>query len=853
MFSAFSRPLILLTLASAPSIALLGGPLAPAQAQIAVSEVAHQQFVFAYRLLQRGDTKLAIEAFDDYLGKFPRDEKRGDALYFRALLAKQQNQTVKAQQYLDEKAPAPTLVPASAVLLLKGEVAADLHQYELALKSLERIDLAELEPPLRASALFLQGQAYRGTKNLPAAAAQFDAAAKIDTPLRPRAQLELARVYAQLNQLPKAIDAAKIAATSGDPHIAPQAAKAAGDYAYRAGQYAPAADYYKIVLTNYSTSDEMSPSILGSMWAMLGMKQFPQIITAFDQYKTTLSPEDRVVAWYLTGSAYQEQGEHDKAAGMFNALVLGSTGSAVEDKAMYKLAYSQAELGQYDQAVQTTAQLRQKHPQSALNTDSEFLLASVEIKRGNSAAAIKRLSSIIDAGKQSPNYAQAILLRARFNESSNQLQAAAADYTAYLQATSTPNSAATITSDSILEASLRLIDISYRLGQFKDSAQAAASLLSRDDLPDATRELAWYRQALALIRLKEYEPAYGVLSTLIAKAPKSIYLPQTYYYRGLVGMALKKSGPAVTDLLAAADQATLPESLKINALRLVSIQQREAKASTDAVKTILKLEQLAGLPGLSAGELLWVSQDKLAQKDAKSALKYLRPIVARQVDSATDQRATAMHYTAQSLRMLDDLPAAVTAYRQAVSLGQGDQPYIRLELAATLAQQGNSREALDEFQGLINSEQSAVAAAALQQTALMYIDLARTAATTNDPAGSKQAYEEARKLLKRLVLLYAFEELSPIPQMGYVRLAEVEREMGNPDQSQAMLKELAEKYPNTAYADYAKAMSLTADPLRRGDAMFLFKKLLEAKPENQPDAELRKQVEAAIKSLETRQ
>lgn len=848
---AFLRPLLMFTLA----VCLLGVPT-HAGAQIAVSEVAHQQFVFAYRLLQRGDAKLAIEAFDDYLGKFPRDEKRGDALYFRALLAKQQGDTLKAQNYLDEKAPNPTLVPVSAVLLLKGEVAADLKQYDKALKSLEQITLSDLEPPLRASALFLQGQAYRGTQNLPAAAAQFEAAAKLESPIRPRAQLELARSYAQLNKLPQAIEAAKAAATSGDPLVAPQAARAAGDYAYQAGQYAPASDYYKIVLTNYSTTDQMSPSILGSMWAMLGMKQYPQIVAAFEQYKTILSPQDRVVAWYLTGSAYQEQGAHDKAAGMFNALVLGSTGSVVEDKAMYKLAYSQVELGQYDQAIATAARLRGSHPDSSLNVDSEFLLASVDIKRGNSAAAIKRVSGIIALGAKSPSYAQALLLRARFYESGSQLEEAAKDYTTYLAAAGAPGAkAAVFAPASVHEASLRLIDITYRLGQFKASADAAANLLKRDDLPDAARELAWFRQALAYIRNKQFDESYESLSTLIAKAPKSIYLPQAYYYRGLVGMALKKTSQAVTDLQAAADQPTLADALKVNALRLVSIQQRElpdqdpSTKATAAVKTILALEKLAGVGGLSAGELLWVSQDMLRQNNAKAAIKYLQPIVARQVDSATDQRASAMHYSAQALRSLDDLTAAVTAYRQAISLGQGQQPQIRLELAATLAQQGKTREAMDEYQGLINSEQSAIAAQALQQTAAMYLDVARTAATTNDSVGSRQAYEEARKNLKRLVLLYAFPELSPIPQMGYVRLADVEIELGDKPLARTYLIELAEKYPDTAYAEYAKAMSLTLDPLKQGDALFLFKQLQSQKL----DAPLAQRVTEALKTLETRQ
>ena len=56
---------------------------APAAAQ---SDAAHQQFLFAYKLLQRGDDRLAAAGFDEYLGDFPQDDKRGDAHSARNVL-----------------------------------------------------------------------------------------------------------------------------------------------------------------------------------------------------------------------------------------------------------------------------------------------------------------------------------------------------------------------------------------------------------------------------------------------------------------------------------------------------------------------------------------------------------------------------------------------------------------------------------------------------------------------------------------------------------------------------------------------------------------------------------------------
>ncbi len=49
------------------------------------SPVAQSQFTFAYRLLQRGEHKLATQAFDDFLGRFVEDQRYPDACYYRGL------------------------------------------------------------------------------------------------------------------------------------------------------------------------------------------------------------------------------------------------------------------------------------------------------------------------------------------------------------------------------------------------------------------------------------------------------------------------------------------------------------------------------------------------------------------------------------------------------------------------------------------------------------------------------------------------------------------------------------------------------------------------------------------------
>ncbi|MFK7790679.1 MAG: hypothetical protein AB8C95_14450, partial [Phycisphaeraceae bacterium] len=58
----------------------------PGASVFAQSDAEHQQFLFAYKLLQRGEVADAASEFDEYLGKFPNGAKLGDAQYYRALL-----------------------------------------------------------------------------------------------------------------------------------------------------------------------------------------------------------------------------------------------------------------------------------------------------------------------------------------------------------------------------------------------------------------------------------------------------------------------------------------------------------------------------------------------------------------------------------------------------------------------------------------------------------------------------------------------------------------------------------------------------------------------------------------------
>ena len=162
-----------------------------------------------------------------------------------------------------------------------------------------------------------------------------------------------------------------------------------------------------------------------------------------------------------------------------------------------------------------------------------------------------------------------------------------------------------------------------------------------------------------------------------------------------------------------------------------------------------------------------------------------------------------------------------------------------------LADQGQYDRALAELAGLLSDDDSRIAAEALFDAATVHRMVAAERWRRDDRTGADESRREAQRLFKRMVLLYPLEELEPLPQLGYVELADLAAELGDTRTVAAELDELIEKYPDGPYAVYGKAVKL-ADQQRHGDALALLKRLNE-----QPmDPRLQQRVTRLIALLE---
>ncbi len=793
-----------------------------AQAQ---NSAAHQQFVFAYRLLQRQEYQLSAQAFDEYLARYPEDEKRGDALYYRALLCRNTGQNQQAIQYLEQNV-APMHVPDHAVLLLKGQVYTDLNQHEKAVQSLESIDLQNLDSDTKASIFYLRGKGYRGLNNLPAAATQLKEVIKFDSSLKAQAMLDLARIQVLMKLPADALATLKKCLTLNNPQVSAEAGRLAGDLAFELKMYDQASEYYNVVMTQYTSSQHLGPAITGMLWSLYEQKQYGQVLAAFDQYKKHLSNQDRVTGWYLAGASYQSMGDHNKAVALFGAILAAASGSDLEDKVLYRLASSQYQIGQFGGMTQTIAKLRKAFPDSSRLADAGYLLAMAAIKQGDNNLAAARLTAIIDSGQRHPFYTQALLQRARLYESINQFEHAVTDYETYAAVYPSAENQVKLGDDTVAQAMIRLVDLNYQISRFEAADQAAAKLLEIDGLDPLVEAEGYYRRGLALIQLKQFDKAIATLSALLDKYPQNHYRADSIYYRGLLNLTIKKTDLALADFKEAAAAQTLAKPLKVNALRFASLLQRQDKKDDQAAATLVELEKLVGITGLNIRELIWIGEYCTKRNQPDLAMKYLKPILDGNLTASRSELSKALMLGAQALRAQNKLDQAIDAFREVVAMSVGHGYEARIQLAKTLAMAGQHQMALDEYQSLISAEQTAIACQALYESGELHRQLVQVRLRESDAAGATAEREAAMMSFKRLVLLYSFPEVSPLPELANIQLAELAIEMENVDEAKATLQEMVEAYPDSVYGTYATArLSMLKD--QKIAATSLFKKIRE--------------------------
>ncbi|MEM1108900.1 MAG: tetratricopeptide repeat protein [Planctomycetota bacterium] len=823
------------------AMSLVSSAFVAPSATHAQASAAQQEFLFAYKLMQRGDTAEAGEAFDAFLEKFPQDEQRGDALYFRAALYRQAGALRGAAELLAGATGnrQPKRVPAFAVRLLRGQVLTDLGEHEEALASLEQIDLDRLPDNALASVLLLRSLAYRGAGNFEASADSAASAAALSSPVKARAMLELARARALGGDTPAALTSLSEALAFDDAAVNPEAARYAGDLSFAQGELDRAVEFYTRVIERHQTSPEFPAAVTGRMWADLKAGRNVAVVNAYKQFGESLPPVNAAEAGYLVASAYQTIGQHALAVQLLADYVARGDDQPLSALALYKLAVSQFELARYTDMAVTVARLEKSFPESPQQIDASFLLASAEAKQGNAAEGIARLNAFINAGPDSPYYIQALLRRAALYEQSDELAAAADDLKRFMGEQGQAESPA---------VTLRFVDISHRLGRYEEAIAASEAILNaKPTPPPAVTQEALYRLGEAQTRDAQYREALATFDLLQADHPVNPYRQAVDLRRGLLLQQLGRSDESMAVLMESANDARLPTTQRVAALRIIAAHLRDNSRPDDAAVTFRRIEQIAGLEALADAELLWLGNYEVERREAKAAIDTLEVFNKPERKLAGVPESEALFTRGRAYFMLDDLENAHRSFFGVVALGRGFDLEARLFLARTEAKQGNLDAALIELSDLTRADDGRIVAESLYETGKVHRQRADLLRRRGDESGVRESLLAARASIKRMVVLYlTVEALQPLPQRGLIELIEIADELGETDVLAKEVNELTRAFPDSPYADYGRALLDQKQRSRPDDALARLNRM----DVDSLDATLRGWVEAKRSELE---
>lgn len=764
--------------------------------------------MFAYKLLQRGEVDEAAAEFDEYLGKFPSGAKFGDAQYYRALLHRKAGQNDKAAGLL-KSAKAPTIVPAYAVKLLHGQVLSDMGKFKEALGPLEQIKTDDLDDKVAVSALYLKGLAYRGADNFEAAATALSDAAKLDTTMKARALLDLAKVRAMMKDSAKALAALERCLKVEDKAITPEAARFAGDLSYNAGAYDKAIGYYNTVASRYQSSPHFAPAVVGLLWAQFADERYDDLKKTFDNAIDALPVSDRLPAYYLAGSAYQEQDQHDKAAALLSKVAGGTGSLPIQEKVLYKLALSQYELEQYDAMQATVASLIKRFPQTKLAVDVAFLQATADAKAGQVQQGAARLTQFVDQGKASPYYQQALLRRAHLYETNGEIAPAAKDYQAYLDSIdkTTPTS---------LQASFRLMELLGALSQHDKVIALATGVLQIDDAklrtPSAEQE-ALYRLAVAQRFGGDLNKALATHGRLTRDHPINPYRAESVLEQGLIRMTQGDHDRGVPLLLDAVEREGLAKPSKISAMRIVAQHDADAGNTRRAYELRMKMQELGEAKVFSDDERLWLGDTLINRGEPKKALKYLAAV------EGDKSKERAMLLKGKAYRLAGQHKEAAETLNEVRAISERFGTEAWLELALTYRDMGKPDEALAELTPLQNPDRGhAIASRALYEAGVIHQRL-YLSNKASSPDKAEANAKSAREAFKKLWLLYPDRKGEDQSKRAYLALADLQQAMGDLPSEVMTLEELATAYPESPFATYAKALlAIRAGKLERADA-----------------------------------
>ncbi|MEM9294558.1 MAG: tetratricopeptide repeat protein [Planctomycetota bacterium] len=846
------------------SPALAQDPPPPQAANAATADTpAHRQFLFAYKLMRRGELAEAADEFRRHLRDFPDAPKRGDSIYYLALILRNQGQPAEAERLL-RTAPDPALIEPDRANLLRGQVLMDAGELDMAVAVLERIadDPAAEPTPIASSAAYLLGRAYRQLGNQPAALARLERAAQGPPALRATVALEIARLHAQAGDLPAARAALTAQADPDRPaDTSPAALLLAGRLAAADNDPAQAQRLFEALLAAHPEAPERPQATAGLIQALHQAGQDQAALQAFDQRQRELSGAPRIAAVYAAGTSAQRLGDHALAVRLLGSVAAVDATHELADDVLLRLSLSQRELGQNDALARTVGELRRSHPESPLLIDAAFVEAAAQ---GPGPGQIAAVTGLVERGPNYPYHRQALLRRATAYREAGRPEPALADLEAFLAFDPAAHpGAAPLDEGAATAAQLQAVELRLALGRTDAALASSRALVEDAELDPDARRRAVLLYAEALRASGDASGALEVLTVLDDAGGDDALASAARFRRGLLEMRVGDPGNGAALLRQAGDDEGLSAAQRVLALRIAGSHERErsadllgdprAQAVNAAAESLRLAVALRGAGVLEIEEALWLAEQEILAASADAARALAQSVATRNATAADQGRAALL--LAEADRIDGRLDQAIAGFDALAKASQGD-PAVRdtaarrqAELLIDLGRPADAVAALESAVQRSAEAPPASASATLGLFGRAHLVWAREARLAGEPDAARQRLVEARRALKRVVTLYGGSgatAVRPGPQLALLDLAEVEAELGQTDAAAQALQDLAAAEADAPFGVLAQAL-LDAAAGRTGRAEARMRALDDAALADDPA--LRQRVERARRMI----
>jgi|GEM_PF-5654257 len=748
---------------------------------------ADQQFLFAYRLLQKNEQSMAAEALDEYLAKYPASLRSGDARYYRALLYQQQDEHESALSLL-ENAPSPTLLPAWRVTLLHAQVLTQSKQSAKAIAVLESIKPQTLEDQEQAQVYYELGRLYQERDNLPKAIQSFERCTAIVSPLQSRAFLALGQTQIRFGLSGPALKSLAQASESSDPAVAGLALRLAGDQARITNDWSTAIQSYANLLDQYPDSPYAGSAASGLLTSYTQIQEPQKVTVAYEQWSPKITKEGQAAAHYLAGVAYSQQSQTAKAAAALSKIDDLFQPYPPGDSVLLLLAQNQLATKQHKPLLQTIAKLNTSFPTSKKRIDAAFLKAASQRQTQNEAAASQTLTRILSVDLAPAQQTRALLQRAASYESQKLLTQALDDYIAYFETAPVQDNQPTDTQAATM---IRLMHLAHLESNWPLIIGLGKKWAEQYNLKPTVQEDLLYRLGSGAYAGDDSLTADWAMHLFQTHFPSSNKSASAAFYRGLANTKLGDQTKAIEQLERAISFQTLSEAQTIQARRLLVSAYAESKQNDQVAKQLRSLHLIAGDTGLSARDWVWLGQHEQAGAQFDSAIKaYQSALTKNDIDQ--NLLVFAWYQKARCHQSLKQWDLSVQAFNQVIAQDAAYSLESKLGRANSLRQQGQLNAGLDAYSELWTCRVSIVEAEAFYHAAWIHQQADRP--------------KEAERLLLRLTLLYAQTDLAPWPHRGYLLLFDLQQAAGEQIKAEQALKDLIQAFPDSAQATTAKAL-----------------------------------------------